>query len=293
MRRAAVALMTALVLATAWIGVTAQRRITPVTPESPSAPAPGRKTADNPDEPDLSRMAHYHDEEGRVVLVDTVTGREWVDSTSLRIPGYVYPKLHSLTLGLNVWDPVMRIFGQKYGLGSVWAGVDFYNRFMPVAEVGLSMTDDTPSGLNYTYKSPVAPYFKIGANYNFLYNSNDAYQLWAAVRYGLTSFKYQIENVTVDNSYWGEDVSVAFPSQRSTVGYFEIGLGLKVKIAGPLSLGWMINYHSILHESSQRDGRPMVIPGMGKRSGSIGGQLSVMYTIPLNKKMPEAVTPQE
>ena len=187
----------------------------------------------------------------------------------------------------------MRIFGQKYGLGSVWAGVDFYNRFMPVAEVGLSMTDDTPSGLNYTYKSPVAPYFKIGANYNFLYNSNDAYQLWAAVRYGLTSFKYQIENVTVDNSYWGEDVSVAFPSQRSTVGYFEIGLGLKVKIAGPLSLGWMINYHSILHESSQRDGRPMVIPGMGKRSGSIGGQLSVMYTIPLNKKMPEAVTPQE
>ena len=37
----------------------------------------------------------------------------------------------------------------------------------------------------------------------------------------------------------------------------------------------------------------MVIPGMGKRSGSIGGQLSVMYTIPLNKKTPEAVTPQE
>lgn len=290
MRRLIVALV-ALLAVTMWSQLEAQRRISPVTPADPRAKTQA-PDAPRPDatEPDMSRMAHYHDDNGNIVLVDTVSGQEWVDSTRFKLPGYVYPKLHDLTIGVNVWDPVMRIFGQKYGLGSVWAGIDFYNRFMPVVEVGLSATDDTPSGLNYTYHSGVAPFFKLGVNYNFLYNSNDAYRLWASVRYGFTSFSYQIKDVVADNDYWGESVPVAFPSQRSVAGYFEIGLGLKVKIAGPVSLGWMVNYHSILHESSQPDGRPMVIPGMGKRSGSIGGSLSIMYTIPLNNKPRDIVS---
>lgn len=61
-------------------------------------------------------------------------------------------------------------------------------------------------------------------------------------------------------------------------------LGLKVKIAGPLSLGWNVVYHSILHESAAPYGKPMYIPGYGKRSSAITANFSIIYTLPLNKR---------
>ncbi len=263
-----------------------RRRVTPVTPSNPmSAPAGTKpaKEAPKPVEPDMSRMAHYHDEAGNVVLVDTVTGTEWVDSTNFRVVGNIYPLLHSVTFGVDVWDPVMRALGQHYSGASLWGELSLHNRFNPVFEFGLSLADVTPSAMNFTYRSPLAPYFKIGANYNFLYNSNPDYQFLGVLRYGFTSYAYQLTDVTVNDSYWGETTAVSFPSRRSTAGYLEIGFGVKVKIVGPLSLGWTAKFHTVLHESKSSMGEPMVIPGYGKRNSSITAAFSIMYTIGLNK----------
>lgn len=273
------ALMLAIAVATAC----GQRRVTPVIPAEPAGKSeqPVRRT-DRPVDP--ARMAHYHDADGNVVLVDTVTGAEWVDSTAIRRTGYVYPRLYALTVGLDLWDPLMRALGQNYGLTSVWAEVSFHNRFNPYVEIGVGTADDTPEAMNFTFKSPVAPFFKIGANYNFLYNSNPAYQVYAGVRYGFTRFSYRLENVTDNDGYWGEDLPLAFPRSTSSVGFFEIGFGIKVMIARNWSLGWMGRYHSILHETKSALGDPMIIPGYGKRKNSLAVALSLMYTIPLNRK---------
>lgn len=262
-----------------------RRRVTPVTPSDPViAPArPAKPGTQVQAEPDMSRMAHYHDEAGNVVLVDTVTGTEWVDSANFRKIGNIYPLIHSLTFGVDIWDPVMRILGQKFGGASVWGELSFHNRFNPVFEFGMSAADDTPSGMNFTYHSGLAPYFKIGGNYNFLYNSNPDYQLLAILRYGFTTYNYRLTDVTVNDSYWGETTAVDFPSCRSTAGYLDVGLAVKVKIAGPISMGWTAKFHKILHESKAHMGEPMIIPGYGKRNGSITGSFSIMYTIPLNK----------
>lgn len=264
----------------------AQRKITPVK----TRPATGG-VVEQPETVDpKANLAERRDAEGHVVFVDTVTGQEWVDTTLVKKDkSMIYPLLESVTVGVNVWDPVMRILGSDYGIGDVWAELSLHNRYKPVVEFGLGACDITPDGQNYTFHSPMAPYFKIGINYNFLYNNNPRYQLYAGIRYGFTPFKYQVKNVTMSPGYWDDPVEFSIPSQSASAGYFEFLAGLRVDIFKAISLGWSVKYHAVLHESAAPYGKPMYIPGFGKRGTAFTGSFSISYTIPLNKKPDPAV----
>ena len=272
---------TAILLCT---GASAQRKITPVQPGKPNPEA-----TDTPRKPDMDKLAHFQDEQGNIILVDTVTGQEYADTLARRIPRMQYPLMHSLDIGVNIWDPVMRIFGQKYGIADASVSLGLHNRYFPTFEAGLSKTDDTPAGSNFTFRSGMAPYFKIGADYNFFYNSNPAYRLMPGVRYALTNFSSSVDDVTIDNGYWPGQEHVNFPSQRITAGYLEVMLTLRVKIAGPFMMGWSLKYHTLLHESKAQYGPPMTIPGFGKRNSPITGAFSLIYSFTLNKPQIETV----
>lgn len=257
----------------------AQRRITPVTPNNPS-------TKKEVKEFDRSRLQQQYDAQGNIVLVDTVTGSEYVDSITI-IPaiGNIYPLLSDVSIGVDIWDPVMRILGQGYGGVGFMGQLSLHNRFFPTLEAGLSMANMTPDEMNYTFKSPLAPYFKIGCDYNIFYNSNNAYQFHVGLRYGFSSFSYSVEDVTLNNGYWDETTTFNIPSQNTTVGYWEFVAGVKVKIGGPISMGWAFKYHSIIHESKSTYGPTMYVPGYGKRTNPITGSFYVIYTLPLNKSV--------
>lgn len=232
-----------------------------------------------------ARSVHYHDDQGRVVYVDTISGEEWVDSLSLpRVAKMQYALLHSASVGVNIWDPVMRLFGQKYGLISFSVHANLHNRYIPSLEVGLGQAKNTPSGMNFTYSSPMSVYFKLGADYNFLYNSNPDYQFYAGLRYGFSPFSYSIKDISISDGYWDTTTHPVIPSQHATVGWVEFRLGLKVKLAGPVSAGWSFIYHGVLHQSHPRYGDPWYIPGYGTRNGSITGAFTIYYTLPLNSK---------
>lgn len=222
-----------------------------------------------------------------IIFIDTVAGTEVPDTTVMtRVIKMTYPLLESVTVGVNLWDGAMRILGQKYGIGSVRAQLSLHNRYIPSFEFGLSNANDTPDGMNYTFKSGMAPYFKIGGSYNVFYNSSPDYQLLAGLRYGITHFSYDVTNVTVDEGYWGDPAHFSLPRQNATVGYIEVGLGVKVKIARPISLGWEFMYHNIIHQSKTTYGKPMIIPGYGKRNGAFTAAFYIMYTLPLSKTPP-------
>lgn len=264
----------------------AQRRITPAQPKGPDRD----RTTEN--RVNLDRMAHYHDENGNTVLVDTVTGVEWIDSTAMKsIPKMQYPLVHSLSFGLDLWDGAMRIFGQKYGIAGVSALFSMHNRYIAIAEFGLGTAADSPSGSNFTFRSPVAPYFKIGADYNIFYNNSPDYQLRAGLRYGISPFKWEATNVTVDDGYWDDPARFNIPLHSALAGWMEVVMSIKVKITGPISLGWSFKFHKLLHESSTDYGKSMIIPGYGKRSSAITGSFSIFYTLELNKKtVPDVIT---
>lgn len=261
----------------------AQRRVTPVTPRQPGTATPAPELTKTPIDP--SRLVTTTDARGNTITVDTVTGREYVDSTMLPTPPkMIYPLLHQVIAGVNIWDGFMRCVGQKYGIGDVWGEVSLHNRYFPYIAVGLGTINDTPINKNYTYRSPMAPYFKLGATYNFFYNSSPDYRLQAGLRYGFSAYRWEVNNVTVDEGYWDNPTGYSIPSQSATAGYLEIVFALKVKIFGNFSAGWSLIYHSVIHESSSPYGNPMYIPGYGKRNGSFTGNFSLIYTLPLNNK---------
>ena len=242
--RKIIAVIALLVVLSPW-GQDRKRRITPLnTPATESQPV--NDTAADTARINAKRRAQsvpYTDDRGKIIYVDTITGDEWTDSTALKniVPKMEQPLFHAASVGLNIWDPVMRIFGQDYGLASAWAELSLHNRYKPFVEVGLGAASHEGPNNNYRYKSPLSVFFKIGANYNFLFNSNPDYQLYAGVRYGFAPFSFAVDDVVLDSGYWGETSKFNIPSQNATAGWLEFGLGLRVKVWGPISAGWNSN----------------------------------------------------
>lgn len=260
----------------------AQRRITPVN--NPSTRTQPRKDAEADSaralEQRRARSRHYHDENGNIVMVDTLTGVEWVDSGMLpKAPPMKYPLLHELSVGVNVFDPLMRAFGQHYGGADAFVQMSLHNRYFPVFEFGLGAANTTPAENNYTYKTPLSPYFKIGLDYNFVYNSNPDYRFFAGLRYGFSPFKFNVKG-TLDDPYWGETSQIEIPSTSVTAGWFELAAGLRVHLWGPVLAGWTVKYHSILHRSRPAVGDAWYIPGYGSSTSSLGFAFNIVYTIP-------------
>ncbi|MDE5826377.1 MAG: hypothetical protein K2H57_02245 [Duncaniella sp.] len=281
LRRVSARLSVLLLVLAVGIQLSAQRRVTPVQPTAPGTPP----KVEREKRLDRTHVVEQLDASGNTILVDTVTGQEVVDSLMLPAPPKMeYPLLHEIIGGVNLWSPIMRAFGQHYGLGDVWAEVSLHNRYFPFLAIGVDNCNDTPDGLNFTFRVPVSPYVKIGASYNFLYNSNPDYKLQMGLRYGFTTYKWNVDDITVNEGYWNDPSHFSLLNQKSNAGYLEITFGLKVKIIRNWSLGWNIIYHSILHETKNPSGKPMFIPGYGKRGSAVTGSLSLMYTLPINKK---------
>ena len=195
-----------------------------------------------------------------------------------------YPLITDVTVGVNFWDLVAKLFGQSYESYDVSLKVNMWNRLFPALELGVGRANSTPDGLNYTYKTPWSFYAKLGADYNFLFKSHPRYQFFVGVRGGYSAFKYSITGVTVDNGYWGESEKLEVPTMKSNALYGEVVAGLKVQLSGPISAGWTVKYHTVFKHKKNGEINPWYIPGFGSRESSLYVGMSVYYTFKTSKK---------
>lgn len=247
-----------------------QRKVTPVKPSTNKVLTPPKGT-------DEKIIQQY-------LTGDTAQARaqEVKDSLAKIYPRY--PKLTELSLGLNFGDAILMAFGQKYSSFDVSATLNMWNRFQPVLIMGLGRAKDTPDDMNYTYTGKLSPYFKIGANYNFLFKNEPKYQLYLGARLGFSAFKYDITDVSINNPYWGEfDQSYQLKGVSSNALWGEFLAGLKVNIASNWSLGWEIKFHNIFKYKKSDNSKPWYVPGYGVRNGKWAFGLSLYYSIPLSK----------
>ena len=195
-----------------------------------------------------------------------------------------YPIITDITLGAGIGDAVGKIFGQSYSSFDVSASINMWNRLSPIVELGVGWANSTPEELNYTYKGKLAPYAKIGANYNFMFKSHPDYQLFFGIRAAYSTFSYDITNISLSNGYWGENQTIDLPNQKSHAMWGEMMLGLKVKIWQNISAGWTVKYHHVFSYKKNPNGDPWFIPGFGSRNSKLAVGLSVYYTLPTSRK---------
>jgi len=256
-----------------------KRHVTPVKPETNKVQPPPKGT-------DEKIIQQY-------ISGDSAAAVAEARKDSLRKVYKRYPLLTDLTVGINFGEPLFMAFGQSYASTDVHATLNMWNRLQPTVEVGMGWANTTPDGMNFTYKGKPSPYFKIGANYNFMFKSSPDYQALLGVRLGYSTFSYEVTDAYYANSYWRENIPFDIYSQHSHALWGEAGVGLKVKLWDKISMGWMIRYHGIFNYGKNDNSKPWFIPGYGPRSSSLGLSLSISYTLPLHREAATITPPTE
>ena len=280
-RHAAVRLCLALLFTAFALSTVAQepdkRHVTPVTPETNRVLPPPKGT-------DEKVIQQY-------ISGDSTAAIQEARRDSLRRVYKRYPRLTDLSIGINIAEPLFMALGQSYASADVSATLNMWNRLQPTVELGLGWAKSTPDDMNFTYRGKPSPYFKVGANYNFLFKNSPDYQAIVGLRLGYSTFGYDVTGISYANSYWKEGLTGDITGERSHALWGEAGVGLKVKLFGPLSMGWMVRYHGLFNYGKNSHSRPWFIPGYGPRGKSLGLSLGIYYTLPLYREEPKAVTP--
>ena len=253
------------------------------------APRIGSKAKITPVESDDKRppspTLHYYDKHGDP-LEEPVLFLAELDTVKKAQSKPVYPLLNSVSVGANFFDAVMLAAGQKHASFDLWADLSLHNWFFPVLEAGVGFADNQPDDGNFHYKGKPSFYAKVGLNYNFLYKSNPDYQVFVGLRAGVSHFRYDITDITINSPYWDQSNRFSILDQRATTVFGEAVAGVKVKIVGNFSMGWSFRYKFKLHSGKGSESTPWFVPGYG--TGNIGATFSLIWNIPLSRRKAEA-----
>ncbi|MDE7160260.1 MAG: hypothetical protein K2O24_05400 [Muribaculaceae bacterium] len=245
----------------------AQGSITPVDNDTEKPPQP---------------VLHYYDRHGNRLQTPVLFLAE-LDTVKNVRSGPVYPAVSGMSVGVNFFDAILKLFGQTYSSFDVHADITLFNWLMPVVEAGVGFASSSPDNGAFHIKVHPSPYVKIGFNYNFLYKSNPDYQFWLGLRAGMANSRYDVWGITQSCDYYVEGGPTAYDGLRCTSWYGDVLAGLRVRIAGPVSLGWSLRYH--FNFSRARKGMacpPWFVPGYGHNP--LGATFSVYFDLYSNRK---------
>lgn len=233
-------------------------KITPVESDDEAPPQP---------------VLHYYDKHGEKLETPVLYLAE-LDTASAVRPSSPYPLFNGVTIGVNFADAIMAAIGQTHSSYDISAMASLHNWFFPVLEAGIGWGHHTENNNLFKIKAYPTMYAKIGINYNFLYKSDPAYMAYLGLRFGASQCRWDKTDIRYTNEEGETVYSPNEMDQRCTSIFGEVLAGLKVKIAGPFSLGWSVRYRLGLHSS--RGMSPWFVPGYG--TGPIGFTFCAYFT---------------
>jgi len=199
-----------------------------------------------------------------------------------------YPLYNGISISADLWGPGGKLLGSDFFSSEVAVDVSLKNRFFPTVEFGYGNTD-TWSDKGIHYKTG-APYFRIGMDYNALYNKKHGHMILVGLRYAATSFKYDVESLAVsDPEYggslgnpnlidgiWGGSLPFDHKGMKGSMQWAEFCVGIRAHVWKSLYMGWALRFKFRLSSSVAEYGDPWYVPGYGKYNGNTTG---VTYTI--------------
>ena len=198
--------------------------------------------------------------------------REVVDTT------WHNPTLAGMSLGFDACGAVMAAF-TPYGQIEGQFRVNIKNRFFPIVEAGLGISDHTGEESNLHYKTH-SPYFRIGCDYNFLKDLRSGNRIFGGVRYGFSPFKYDLSGPSLHDAVYDIDVPFNYTGITSTAHWVEVVAGVEAKLWKIFHVGWSVRYKFRISEKNNPTGHAWYIPGYGQSSGStLGGTFNIIFDI--------------
>ena len=189
------------------------------------------------------------------------------------------PLFGGVSVSADLVGVVMKTLHADYAQMEAAARLNFKGKYFPVFELGYGESDCKGEETGNTYKTR-APYFRIGRDYNFTKKWYTGNRLYLGIRYGFSSFKYDISSPGFSDPVWGNEVPFAFDGLSANAHWGEVVFGLETKIWKIFHLGWNVRYKMRMGHSEAPEGKPWYVPGYGKYgSNCIGGTFNLIFDI--------------
>ncbi len=166
-----------------------------------------------------------------------------------------------------------------YGQYEAACRVNLRGRYFPVCEVGWGVSDHTDETTALHYKTN-APYFRIGCDYNFARDLRSGNRILGGLRYGFSSFSYDVDGPSIMDPVWGTATPFAYEGLNGNTHWLEGAFGLEAKMWRFFHIGWTIRYRVRIADKKSPIGRPWYVPGYGKNEGHvISGTFNFVFDI--------------
>lgn len=218
------------------------------------------------------------------------------------------PLFNGLYVSADLYGLGSRLLGSDFISSQVEVGVNLKNRYMPTVEIGYAKTDTwNENGIHY---KTAAPYFRVGVDYNIRFKKLD-YEDWLflGVRYGYTSFKYDVGNAPIVDPTFGTSIdnpnlidpiwggsSINFHQNgiQGSMSWYEFVGGIRTQIWKNFFMACTLRLRYRLKSKLADNAQPWYVPGYGKFDSSANGlTYTLTYKFSLGAKKPTVITPVE
>lgn len=207
-----------------------------------------------------------------------------------------YPLYNGLSVGLDLWGIGGKLLGGDCLSSEASVDVNLKNRYFPTVEIGYGAADSwSDRGIHYKTS---APYFRIGADYNTLYNKKHGNMLMVGLRYGTTRFDYDVTsagpddpiyggtagNPVLTDDVWKESRPYIHKGMKGSMGWAEFCVGLRAHVCKSLYMGWSLRFRFKMSGGGDTYGDPWYVPGFGQyNSKATGITYTLIYKLPSKK----------
>ena len=191
------------------------------------------------------------------------------------------PLFSGIAVSADIVGFVMKAVDAKFANMEVGARVNLYDKFFPVAELGIGDCHREGAETGNTF-STTSPYMRFGMDYNFNKKHNGN-RLFGLFRYGFSNFKYDVANKAFADPIFGTTVPLEMNDEKATGHWLEFGVGVETKLWKFIRLGWSMRYKFRISMKSPDGGDPYFIPGYGKNdTNGWGGTVNLVFDVGQN-----------
>lgn len=194
------------------------------------------------------------------------------------------PLFQGFTVSVDVLGAAMKLFS-SYGTLEAALRLSLKNRFLPIVELGYGFCDYTNEANGIGFKTN-APFFRVGMDYNMLKNKFQDNRLFAGLRYGFSSYKYDMSGPDLVDPVWHSSEPFHMKGIISTSHWMELVLGCQVKIYGCFHMGWSVRLKFHLASTKNQYSKAYYIPGYGTTTGGSAwsGSYNLIFDLNWGKK---------